>query len=167
MCEGENQLAKINLAKETANQPLHFSVGMRRQCMRRSWWSSLDLQRLGGTVWRLWLLLFDISCWICAKDMPPRGFFQVRTEHGRNTKGKLVPGRHSLLWADFGFRTPRGFAGLAWDCMVIQHASCKPLSFPWAYRLALRSAGLPSLPRWSVISHMGTRTSPLINSLHV
>lgn len=154
MCEGENQLAKTNLTKETANQPLHFSVGMRRQCMRRAWWNSSDLQWLGGTVWRLWLLLCDISCWICAKARPPRGFFQLRTEHGRDTKGELVPGRHSLLWTAFGCRTPRGFAGLAWDCMVIQHASCKPLSFTWAHRLALWPAGSPCLPRWPVISHM-------------
>lgn len=164
MCEGENQTCQNKSCKRDSKSAPAFFYRREKTVYEAVMMKLLGPPVTGGTVWRLWLLLFDISCWICAKAMPPRGFFQLRTEHGRNTKGKLVPGRHSLLWTDFGFRTPRGFAGLAWDCMVIQHTSCKPLSFTWAQRLALWSAGSPS---WPVISHMGTRASPLINYLHV
>ena len=141
MCEGENRLAKINLAKETANQPLHFPIGMRRQCMRRPWWSSLDLQWLGGTVWRLWLLLFDISRWICAKVMPPRGFFQLRTELGRDTKEKLVPGRQpplNWLWL-------QDSQGLCWTC--------------------LRLYGNPACVMQTSPLHLGSQTGLVICSL--
>lgn len=141
MCEGENQLAKINLAEETANQPLHFPVGMRRQCMRQPWWSSLDLQWLGGTVWRLWLLLFDTSCWICAKVMPPRGFFQLRTERGRDTKGKLGPGRQPPLnWLRL-----QDSQGLCWTC--------------------LRLYGYPACVMQTSPLHLGSQTGLVICSL--